>query len=270
MRIVFTDLDGTLLDHDTYEWSAAQPALEGLERRGIPVLLVSSKTRAEIEMWREQMKNRHPFIVENGGAIFLPRAYFGSPIPTAIARGGYEMIALGDPSGELRKVLREASRTSGVAVRTLEDMSDEEVAQRTALRPEQVPLARRREFGMPFVIQEEAGADRLLGTIDSLGKRWTRGGRFHHILGNSDKARAVEILAGLFSERHKDLVTAGLGDAPNDLAFLRMMDQPVIIRSRFADRMQAELPRAYVTTESGPAGWNEAMFRLVLNRESAG
>ncbi len=42
--LVFTDLDGTLLNHDDYSWEAARPALEELQRQSIPLILVSSKT----------------------------------------------------------------------------------------------------------------------------------------------------------------------------------------------------------------------------------
>jgi phosphoglycolate phosphatase-like HAD superfamily hydrolase len=35
--IVFSDLDGTLLDHETYLFDAAQPALNALKARDIPL-----------------------------------------------------------------------------------------------------------------------------------------------------------------------------------------------------------------------------------------
>ena len=46
--IFFSDLDGTLLDHENYDWSAAKPALSELKRQGLPLILASSKTAAEI------------------------------------------------------------------------------------------------------------------------------------------------------------------------------------------------------------------------------
>ena len=52
--VIFTDLDGTLLDHDTYEWKEAEPALDLCKKLGVPVVFVSSKTRAEIEVLRRQ------------------------------------------------------------------------------------------------------------------------------------------------------------------------------------------------------------------------
>ena len=46
--IVFTDLDGTLLDHDDYSFEAARPALAKLETLNIPVILTTSKTATEV------------------------------------------------------------------------------------------------------------------------------------------------------------------------------------------------------------------------------
>jgi len=67
MKIFFTDLDGTLLDHDTYSFEKAHQALEILRKKNIPLVLCTSKTRTEIGFYRKILKNSHPFISENGG-----------------------------------------------------------------------------------------------------------------------------------------------------------------------------------------------------------
>ena len=65
--VIFTDLDGTLLDADTFSFDPAEPALRLIRARSIPLILSSSKTRAEIEVYRKRLDNSHPFISENGG-----------------------------------------------------------------------------------------------------------------------------------------------------------------------------------------------------------
>jgi mannosyl-3-phosphoglycerate phosphatase len=77
--LVFSDLDGTLLDHDTYSFETARPALAELKERGIPLVLATSKTRAETESVRSALGNRHPFVVENGGAVYTRN--FGASWP---------------------------------------------------------------------------------------------------------------------------------------------------------------------------------------------
>jgi len=75
--VIFTDLDGTLLDHCTYSYKEAEKALESIRRKNIPLIVCSSKTREEIEIYRKKLLNNGPFISENGGAIFIPEQYEG-------------------------------------------------------------------------------------------------------------------------------------------------------------------------------------------------
>ncbi|MDO8862561.1 HAD hydrolase family protein [Haliea sp. E1-2-M8] len=81
LLLVFSDLDGSLLDHRDYSFRAALPGLEALREREIPLIFCSSKTRAEIEPLRARLDNRDPFIVENGAAVFIPRGSFGQTPP---------------------------------------------------------------------------------------------------------------------------------------------------------------------------------------------
>lgn len=74
--IIITDLDGTLLHPKTYSFEKAMPALRLIKEMGIPLVFCSSKTRTEVEVWRQRLENSHPFISENGGGIFIPDGYF--------------------------------------------------------------------------------------------------------------------------------------------------------------------------------------------------
>ena len=74
-RIILTDLDGSLLDHDTYSFGPANlPVM--LEKIGIPVIPVTSKTFSEVLKLKNELNNNHPFITENGSAIYIPKSYF--------------------------------------------------------------------------------------------------------------------------------------------------------------------------------------------------
>ena len=56
--LVFTDLDGSLLDPHSYSFAAALPALAALAEREVPVVPVSSKTRRELEPLRHSLDSR--------------------------------------------------------------------------------------------------------------------------------------------------------------------------------------------------------------------
>ena len=119
--MVFTDLDGTLLDHDTYGWEAAAPALEQLKAKRVPVVLISSKTRAEMAPLREALRLEDPFVSENGGGIFLPRAIFPEKPEGAAPEMGeaedFWEIPLGVPYKQLVSALRDIGDALGMAIR---------------------------------------------------------------------------------------------------------------------------------------------------------
>jgi mannosyl-3-phosphoglycerate phosphatase len=262
MDVVISDLDGTLLDHGTYSFEDARPALELLERRKIPVIYCSSKTRREMEHWRRLTGNRHPFIVENGGAAVIPREYFGTSAVRAEELGEHLIVRLGDPYPELIETLRAAARESGCQVRGFHEMSVEEVAAECDLPVSAAELAKAREFDEPFTVLDLDAAPALLSAIARLGKRCTRGGRFFHITGDSDKAAAVNILLDAYRADGCAVRSVGIGDGINDASFLNVVDMPILIRTPWLQDLQAAVPRGCPTSLPGPRGWNEAIQSL--------
>jgi mannosyl-3-phosphoglycerate phosphatase len=263
MQVVFTDLDGTLLDHDTYSWEVARPAIERLRLCEVPWVLVTSKTRAEVELWRAQLGNVHPFVVENGGATFIPRDYFPFPVPGAEEHGDYEVLEFGRRYGYLVARLKEASRLSKCRVRGFHEMTAAEVSFTCDLPLEQATLAKRREYDEPFRILDVGHTDALLRAIEQFDLRWTKGGRFWHITGECDKAMAVSALHRLYERAHGPVQTIGLGDAINDAAFLNVVTVPVLVRSSASSKLKSAVPKGVLTDQTGPAGWKEAVLKMI-------
>ncbi|MBS1241574.1 MAG: mannosyl-3-phosphoglycerate phosphatase, partial [Gemmatimonadetes bacterium] len=148
--VVFTDLDGTLLSHEGYDWAPAWPAIAALKARGVPLVFTSSKTRSEIERWRRRMGNTDPFISENGGALWIP-AGLGLPAAGAVRIGGYDRVAIGTPYNRLRQALPRLAEAVGIPLRGFADMSDAEIVERTGMTADEIGPARHREYDEPFV-----------------------------------------------------------------------------------------------------------------------
>src|SRR5208283_234983 len=148
--LLFTDLDGTLLDSDTYAWEAARAAIDRLRADGIPWVFVTSKTRAEVEFWRRATGNSHPYIVENGAALVIPQGYFPSPVPDSRSREGWDVVEWGTPYPDLVDALKRAADKSRCRVRGFFQMTAEQIALETKLPLEQARLAQMRQFDEPF------------------------------------------------------------------------------------------------------------------------
>lgn len=267
--VVYSDLDGTLLDAETYDWSPAEPALRALRDRGIPLVLTSSKTRIEIEHWRERLALRDPFICENGGALYVPVGAFERPPPGAAPFGPYWRVTYGTAHPILREHLARIGRALGVRLRGFTEMDDEELRTRTGLAGEDLNRARQREFDEPFVAERALRADeesRLLAEASSFGLRMVRGGAFYHLMGPSDKARAARDLTEHYARAWGAVRTAGAGDAPNDLELLATVDDPIVVArpdGSHAPELRRGVPRARFTLGAGPAGFCEGILAIL-------
>ncbi len=285
--IIFTDLDGTLLDSN-YSFKRAIPALREIRKKNIPMILCSSKTRTEIEHYRKKLKNTHPFISENGGGIFVPKGYFkgqGTRSPVFLRdpfgtcgnkEGGrdkgrgkdnkdrdYQIIKLGTKYSDLRKTL-EQLRLKGFDVKGFGDMSIKKVAEVTGLKLSEAKMAKEREFDEPFIFKgDEASFKKLKQYIKLKGFNFTQGD-FFHIMGNTNKGRAVEILKKLYARQNHKLITAALGDSQNDIDMLRNVDYPIIVQKKdgVCDR-RIRVKNLIKADGIGPEGWNRAVIKLL-------
>jgi mannosyl-3-phosphoglycerate phosphatase len=272
--VLFTDLDGTLLDDVHYSFEPALPALRALRERSIPLVICSGKTRLEIEYYRKKLHNRDPFISENGGGIHLPAKLFPiESIPTELQPrrcGEYWTVALGAAYGDLRRALC-MLREGGFPVTGFGDMTEEEVASLTGLSIAEARMARARKFDEPFLFggpPREVG--RLEEAIAALGFQVTRG-KFFHILGESNKGRAVSIVSRLYRASRGDLVTVAIGDAPNDIPMLEAVDMPVIVeRPGGGHDPRIRLPNLARAPGVGPVGWNRAVLDLGMRVQPNG
>jgi len=265
--IIFTDLDGTLLDHSSYSFAAAEAALSFIKQKNIPLIICSSKTKKEIMYYRKKLGIQDPFISENGGGIFIPFGFFkkelkGMKLPVS-QEHDFLVIRLGAEYALLRHVLEEIRR-EGFSVRGFGDMTVSEVSERTGISLDEAAMAKERDFDEPFYFDgNESAVAKLSDSILSKGYHITRGNIFH-ILGENDKGKAASIIAELYKKKHKDITTIALGDSPNDIPMLKVADYPVVVQkpNGLYDE-QIRLSRIIKADGIGPAGWNSAVLWLL-------
>lgn len=271
--VIFTDLDGTLLDHCTYEWVKAQAALDQCKNLDIPVILVSSKTSAEMDRLRKTMGLIFPFISENGGGIFFPKEMKREPPKRAELSGDLFIYPMGMPYPTIIISFRKIREDLGLKIRGFSDMNLQEISRLTGLDMASSELAAMREFDEPFIVEREDGLDlsSLYKRVAEKGLKVTKGGRFYHLHGKSDKGKAIKKLTSWYREVSPGLVTIGLGDSPNDFSMLKQVDEPILVRSsRFYPDLEREIPGIKITKEIGPEGWNSSILGILGKKNNGG
>lgn len=262
--VLFTDLDGTLLDLHTGEAGPAAEALRALKERGIPVVFASAKTRAEQEVLRGALGVEDPFIVENGGAIFLPEGYFPQKPEGAKVREGYWVLELGLPYGEIRRRLKRAEARLGSPLVGYGDLSAEEVARRTGLGLEAARRAKAREYDETLFLEEPV--EEALKALEAEGLRWSHGGRFYHAHGPNDKGQAVRLLKELYQRFWGPVVAVGLGDSANDRPLLEAVDLAALVERPEGGWHPLDLPGLWRVPGAGPEGFARAASALLEGR----
>jgi mannosyl-3-phosphoglycerate phosphatase len=267
--LIYTDLDGTLLDHHTYSFKKALSALSEIKRRNIPLVLCSSKTKCELEEYQRKLRIKYPFISENGGAVFIPKGYFDKPENDLKEMGKYLVLELGTPYKKLRKRLLEVSRKLGIKVVGFGDLKTKQITSMFNLPYKEARLAKKRDYDEPFYFLEEIEPKKIRAIereFNKDGLNLTKGGRFYHLVGQNDKGKAVRLLTKMYKQNwNTDFVTIGIGDSLNDLPMLKAVDIPILVRQKDNAYDKEILRRVKVQRAKGigPSGWNQAVLDLV-------
>ncbi|WP_093968580.1 HAD-IIB family hydrolase [Actibacterium lipolyticum] len=252
--IVFSDLDGTLLDHDTYSYADAFQALDRLRKAGIPLVLASSKTAAEIAPLRAQLGfSNVPAIVENGSGLLEPAQ------DTSDASDDYTRLraALGDLPATLRKGFQ------GFA-----DWGPAGIARETGLPPATAKQAAQRQYSEPGLwVGPPAQRQEFIDALGAMGIHAREGGRFLTLSFGGTKAGQMAAVMARFGTPF----SIALGDAPNDIEMLETADLGIVV----ANPHRAPLPpltgegqgRIRRTTAPGPTGWNSAVLTAIAEHE---
>jgi mannosyl-3-phosphoglycerate phosphatase len=262
--IVFTDLDGTLADYHTYSFEPALPALNALNKNDIPLIICSSKTRAEIEKFRLRIDNTHPFISENGGAIFVPINYFPYEFPYTRKDLKYLIIEFGTPYHKIRGTLQKIQSGFPDMVRGFGDISAQEVANLCEIPPDEGFLAKEREYDEPFLLEDKKILEKIREIAEEDRLQIIQGGRFYHLIGENDKGKAVSYITDISRRAHDNIISIALGDSQNDLPMLKVVDYPVLVQKPDGGYdSNINLENLIRSPGKGPVGWNDSVLDLL-------
>lgn len=253
--LIFSDLDGSLLDIHTYDWQPAIPWLDRLLDYQIPIILCSSKTVAEmLEIQQELGLEGLPLIAENGAVIQ----------PDVRWEMGKRHIR-GMAHQDIRRLIEQIRLQLRVKFTTFDDVDERVISEWTGLTRYRSALARKHEASVTLIWRD---TDEKMAEFEEelarSGLKCLQGARFWHILdARCGKDVAVNWLIEQYHEQEGIVpTTLGLGDGPNDAPLLDSVDFAVVIKgiNRQGIVLRDTSPaRVYRTQQSGPAGWCEGL-----------
>lgn len=254
---IFSDLDGCLLNKSDYSFEAAVPVLKRIRELHIPLVLASSKTEVEMRRIADAMQLQDaPLICENGGVVFRSRKSVGSD----------NQVVLGIERTRILDTLRQLK--SNFRFESFEDLGVEGVARHTDLSRENAEQAIQRACTEPLLWHDDI--ERIADFGESLaasGLSLTRGGRFWHVAGQTNKGQAMRYVAEQWLSPETQSVA--IGDSPIDQSMLDLADYPIAIPAPDGVvHVRVDGKNSRVAINPGAAGWADTVSQLLdaLNR----
>lgn len=267
-HMIITDLDGTLLDHHTYSWEAATPAMLDAEQRGIPIIINTSKTYPEVVQLQKQLGIFAPFIVENGSALYIPLGFYSKKQEATLLTNGsqvdnYIEVLFGAKRSDIQALVYGLREQYHYDFAGYKDWTVEQLAEITGLDSVSASYSQQRHYSEPLIWSDsDADFDRFSRAVDEAGFKILRGGRFIHVLGQTDKAKPMRFLMSEIYQGNTQSIC--LGDSHNDVDMLNAADIAVCVKSPTGPYPTLN-QSCYQTVGLGPIGWNEALSKILSN-----
>ncbi|ARD20472.1 MULTISPECIES: HAD-IIB family hydrolase [Shewanella] len=266
--LIFTDMDGTLLDHYDYSFSSAIGVIEALVEKQIPIIPNTSKTFAEMEKIQQTIGFNSPFISENGAVVYIPIGYFEQQPEDTVTEGYYWVKAFCETRQHWLSLLDNQASEFAEDFIGFSSLSADELCELTDLSAEKAELALVRHYSEPLLwTADEERKQRFIDHMQKLGANMLQGGRFLHVGGHTDKGCAMNWLAQVYANAYQVGVnTIALGDSGNDSAMLEAADIAIQIKS--PTHTFPTIQTSNKTMQSrhyGPKGWAECLQALLLD-----
>ncbi len=255
--VIFSDLDGCLLNKSDYSFAPATQTLARIRQLEIPLVLASSKTEVEMRRLADEMALADaPLICENGGVVFWSRR--------AAANLSANKTVLGQDREVILRVLGELKASFHFS--SFEDMQIEGVCQATQLPPERAREALARSCTEP--LQWEDSGDKIPFFRNALAEHsltLTRGGRFWHVAGQTNKAAAMQLVMSRWEQELPGPIhSIAIGDSPIDQHMLDVADTPIAIPSPDGlVHVRIEGHNGTVANLAGAAGWADTVSQVL-------
>jgi len=264
--IISTDLDGTLLDNFNYSFVSIYPFYDAINENSI-LIFNTSKTFKEICEVDKSLVANSPSIVENGSAIFIPLKLKLEISSTFKLLDKYKVIILGIELDEIEKLLMEPSVSHYLKnCNFLNNMTIDEICKVTGLLPNIASKSRKRDFSKSFLWNGSISDFKKFElTLKNLNLRILKGGRFYHIIGSSNKGKALRLILEIYKKNfpYESFITIALGNSENDNSMLKVTDFAGVVRSSADFILNLKRKKnVFYSNSLAPLGWKNVLLKM--------
>ena len=250
--LIFTDLDGSLLDRDTFKFDEIKDYLKKLLSKGIFIIPNTSKTEKEILEFNNELGSNLPYISENGAAINgLDLLNSNLPKELILSRDKNNLINI------FKKTVPENLQNK---CKWLSEMDKKKQSLIFGLEDEKLKMALDRKYTIPFIFEGNKNEkNKLFRIVKSKGLALQEGGRVINLTDKVNKAKALQVFVRFFKKNNKNVKTIAVGDNYNDLDMLKTSDFPCLVFNDKFTLDEIPIKNLIITNKPSPEGWADVI-----------
>ena len=269
--MIFTDIDGTLINNDTFYEGENIEIAQTLSEHNHILIYNSSKTFSEIDLMQKRFNTSFPFICETGGGIYHKNLF--NQVSDRL-RDGYSIMYEAKKIEMFKDIIeKEVQKNFKNDLDMFDDLCLDEKSKLSGLRGNDLYLASKRDFSMLISWKsDELRYSKFESVLHGYGLRLIKGGRFCHICTSHDKGQAVTFFLNQIksSEMYNKIITIGIGDSTNDIEMLSNVDYACVVKSENNSELMKKIHhnKIVLSMNHAPEGWAECIQNIFLQIKS--
>jgi mannosyl-3-phosphoglycerate phosphatase len=254
--LLFTDLDGTLLNKKTFEFKAALNLIKNCISKGINIIPNSSKTDLELDEICENLEIPKVYISENGSFIYGLN-YLSKKLNEKVYLSRDKAVIFKNFSDNINVKLQKKCLI-------LENETLKNQIEVLGLPQNKISKAMNRKFSMPFFFLGNKDEEiELKKNVKKNGLNIQFGGRVLSLGDKVSKGDAMMRFISLLSnETKKNYVSICVGDNENDFDMLDKCDYPCLVKNGPLKNINFKNQCVFSKKEA-PDGWVEVVNKTL-------
>ena len=254
--LLFTDLDGTLLNKKTFEFKAALNLVKNCIKKGINIIPNSSKTDLELDEICEDLGIPKVYISENGSCIHGLN-YLSETLNKEVCLSRSKHIIY-------KKFLDNVDINLRQKCFILENETLKNQKDILGLPKNKIHKALNRKFSFPFIFEGDGKEEvKLKKNVKKYGLNIQFGGRVLSLGDKVSKGNAMKRFVSLLSkETKRNYISICVGDNENDFDMLDKCDYPCLVKNGPLKKINFKNECIFSTKEA-PYGWVEVVNKTL-------
>ncbi len=264
--LIFTDLDGTLLDHENYSFGDNKKMISTIINNKNEIIFNTSKTFSECKKLLKELKLLNmPFSTENGAVIYFPKIRFNKIINSS-SFGRYWSVRIAKLSSKnWYQFLKLKQKKYNFFI--AQDLSPKILKKYTNLNNTNMMLDRE---ASQIILWEDNLTKLKLFKKDLKSEKdgvLIIGSRFMQISSICNKRIAKKLISHAYDIQFRDkysINTIALGDSKNDIDMLNSCKYPCLIKnsSDAYPKLRPDKKNVFKSSKLAPDGWSEVLYKL--------